>query len=159
MITGVPILYWWTHLDSRNYIWFMRGEFIKLPENIFPAIWIIFTLFSLVYILFESLRAFQWRGVNNLKYAYILMTFLIWFNGIVWHNSLLIFAFGTILLHGLNYLWIVYLSTKNKLEKWEYITPSWIARIIRYGFVSFYIILYHSLTLCTRRRISLGSAL
>lgn len=116
-ITGVPILYWWSHLDTRNYIWFMRGEFIKLPETLFPTIWIIFVLFVLIYILFESLRSFQGRGVNMLKYAYILMTFLIWFNGIVWHNSLLIFAFGNILLHGLNYLGIVYLSTRKKLEK------------------------------------------
>lgn len=116
-ITGVPILYWWAHLDSRNYIWFMKGEFVKLPESIFPAVWIIFVLVILIYTTFEILRSFQGRGTNLLKYAYILMTFLVWFNGIVWHNSLLIFAFGNMLLHGLNYLGIVYLSTRNKLEK------------------------------------------
>lgn len=142
LITGVPILYWWSHLDSRNYIWFMRGEFIKLPEVIFPIVWMILILYALVYIAFECLRVFQGRGVNILKYAYILMTFFVWFNGIVWHNSLLIFAFGNILLHGLNYLGIVYLSTKNKLAKDEYETVIGIKWLIGSGFVSFYLILF-----------------
>ena len=70
------------------------------------------------------------------------MTFFIWFNGIVWHNSLLIFAFGNILLHGLNYLGIVYLSTKQKTEKGEYESANWIKKVIGWGFGSFYLVLF-----------------
>lgn len=69
------------------------------------------------------------------------MTLFIWFNGIVWNNSLLIFAFGNVLLHWLNYLWIVYLSTKNKLNNKKYKTSKLIRKIIQFSFISFSLLL------------------
>ena len=121
-ITWFPMLYWFSNLDTRNYIWFFQWEFIKLPAELFPFFWLIFIIIVLIYILYEIFRIYSWKQVNLIKYAYIFMTFFIWFNWIVWNNSLLIFAFWNVLLHWLNFLWISYLSTKNKIEKNKYQT-------------------------------------
>jgi hypothetical protein len=140
-ITWFPMLYWFSNLDTRNYIWFFEGEFIKLPSEIFPFWWVIFIILLFVYIIYEFFRIFTWKKVNLLKYVYIFVTFFIWFNGIVWNNSLLIFAFWNVLLHGLNYFWIVYLSSKNKLKHWNYETSKFIKRIMSYSIISFVFLL------------------
>lgn len=141
-ITWFPMLYWFSNLDTRNYIWFFDGEFIKLSESLFPFLWVVFILIVWFYILYEIFRVFTWKKVNFLKYFYIFITFFIWFNWIVWNNSLLIFAFWNILLHGLNYLGLTYLSTKNKIKSWNYRTFSFVSFFLKAGFLWFFLILF-----------------
>ncbi len=81
------------------------------------------------------LHIFLKKRVNPLKYCYILGTAFIWFNGIVWHNSLLVFGLGNIMLHGLNYHGIVYLSTRNKLSQKMYPTWNWMKNLFSKGFL------------------------
>lgn len=141
-ITWFPILYWFTNLDTRNYIWFFQGEFLKLPDIFFPFLWIVFILIVWFYIIYELFRIFTGKKVNSLKYFYVFATFYIWFNWIVWNNSLLIFAFWNILLHWLNYLGLTYLSTKNKIESWNYKTFSIVKLFLKLWFIWFFILLF-----------------
>jgi hypothetical protein len=140
-ITWFPMLYWFSNLDTRNYIWFFVWEFVKLPTELFPMLWIVFFMIILSYTIYEIIRNYFWKWLNLAKYTYIFVTFFIWFNWIVWNNSLLIFAFWNMLLHWLNYLWIVYLSTKNKLKNGNYKTNKYIKKILSYWFFWFISIL------------------
>lgn len=140
-ITWFPILYWWNHLDTRNYIWFMPGEFIKINIELFPFLWIVFTWIIFWYFIYELLRSFMGRKWNLLKYFYIFTTFFIWFHGIVWNNSVILFAFGNVFLHGINYIGIVYHSTLNKLKSNEYQTNSFIRKILWFWFIWFFLVL------------------
>lgn len=136
-ITGFPMIYWFSNINTRNYIWFFSWEFVSLPSYLFPTLWIIFFMIIISYFIYEIIRNYFWKKSNLLKYAYIFITFFIWFNWIVWNNSLLIFAFGNMLLHWLNYLGIVYLSTQNKLKIWNYKTNNFINKILSYPFFWF----------------------
>lgn len=136
-VTLFPIIYWFVNIDTRNYIWFYQWEFIKLPNFLFPLLWFVFIIIILFYIFYEIFRIYTWKKVNLLKYFYIFITFYIWFNGIVWNNSLVIFAFWNVLLHWLNYFWISYLSTKNKIERWKYETYKFIKNVLEFWFVGF----------------------
>lgn len=141
-ITWIPILYWFCNLETRNYIWFMPWEFFKIDIEFFPIIWIIFVWIIFVYVIYETIRIFIWKKVNYIKYLYIFVTFFIWFNWIVWNNSLIIFAFWNVFLHWLNYLWLSYHSTLNKMASWEYKANKIIEKFIKKWFVWFFIILF-----------------
>jgi hypothetical protein len=142
-VTGFPLLYWWTRQSSMNFSWFVENEFPHLPPEIFPSLWNIFWIIITLYCCYQLfVNIFLKKWVNPWKYWYILGTAFIWFNGIVWHNSPLIFGLGNVMLHGLNYYGIVYLSTKNKSDNKDYPTWKWMKYLIGKGFLTMSVILF-----------------
>ncbi len=113
MITGSPFLYWMMHYDTISLNWFTPWEYIFLADLIpqTDLIWIIYTIWCILYIIFQILLIFRWVRLNPLKYLYIIGTAYVWYNGMVTYNSIIIFGFGNVLLHGLNYYGIIIGST------------------------------------------------
>ncbi len=142
-VTGFPLLYWWTRQSSMNFSWFIENEFPELPPELFPGLWNVFWIIVTVYVCYQLFgNVFLKKRVNPLKYLYILGTAFIWFNGIVWHDSLLVFGLGNVLLHGLNYHGIVFLSTKNKMATDGYPTWKWMKILIGKGFLAMSAVLF-----------------
>ena len=72
LVTLVPMIYWLSNLDTRNYNWFTDAEFVKLPDILFPAIWYIMALFFVYYVCHEVLRYIDRQTLNLGKYAYLI---------------------------------------------------------------------------------------
>jgi hypothetical protein len=113
IITGFPFLYWMMNYESISLNWFIPWEYIFISRLVpqTELIWIIYIISILIYIIFQILLIFRWVKVNPIKYLYILWTAYIWFNGMVVYNSIIVFGFWNILLHGLNYYGIIIGST------------------------------------------------
>lgn len=131
VVTGFPFLYWIMHYETVSLTWFTPWEYIFL-SSIVPKtelIWIIYVIWCILYIIFQILLIFRWVQPNPLKYLYIIGTAYIWYNGMVTYNSIIIFWFGNILLHGLNYYGIIIGSTyhnSNYGKLIQSIKKSWI---------------------------------
>ncbi len=126
VITGFPFLYWIMHYSSLSLNWFIPWEYIVL-SHIVPqtdSIWIIYTIIVLLYIWFQLIIISRGTQVNPLKYLYILGTAYIWYNGMVAYDSIIIFGFGNMLLHWLNYYGITIGSTWNNANRYP-----WFGRI------------------------------
>ncbi len=114
-ITGFPFLYWMMHYNSLSLNWFVAWEYTYLSHLVpqTESIWILYTILLLVYVIFQLILISRGTQINPLKYLYIAGTAYIWYNGMVAYDSIIIFGFGNILLHGLNYYGIIIGSTWN----------------------------------------------
>lgn len=119
-VTIIPMLYWWTHYESVSFEWFEAGEFALIADILptMPYIWIVYFLAILLYTIFQLVLSFSWHQSNPLKYFYLLGTALVWYFGIVFYNSAIIFWFGNMLVHGMNYYGIIIGSTLKEKEKY-----------------------------------------
>lgn len=120
MVTLIPMMYWWTHYDIISFEWFEPWEFQILADIIpqIPFLWLIYFLGILIYILSQILFSMHWHRVNPLKYLYILGTAVVWYLWIVHYNSALLFGFGNILVHGMNYYGIIIGSSLVEKENY-----------------------------------------
>ncbi|MDQ7008714.1 MAG: hypothetical protein Q9M94_00280, partial [Candidatus Gracilibacteria bacterium] len=139
LITGMPIIYWFSNLDTRKYSWFTDYEFVKLPNELFPTLWFLFIIYILYYIFIQIKRIKFNHDINYYKYLYLIGTFIVWFTGIVWTNNMLIFGFGNMFLHGWNFIGIVYISTLNKIEDEKNKNYKIMEKIIKKGYLFFII--------------------
>lgn len=120
IVTLTPMYYWWTHYESISFEWFEAGEFALIADILptMPYIWIIYFFAIVFYTIFQLLLMLSWHRTNPLKYCYLLGTALVWYFGIVHFNSAIIFWFGNMLVHGMNYYGIIIGSTLKEREKY-----------------------------------------
>lgn len=122
IVTSFPFFYWMMHYELITLNWFTAWEYTIL-SSIIPRtelIWIIYAIWCILYAVFQILLTFRWAHINPLKYLYIFGTAYIWYTWMVAYDSIIIFGFGNMLLHGLNYYGLIIGSTyhSNNYGKW-----------------------------------------
>ena len=104
--TLYPLLYWHVHLP-RAFWWFLRGDFVRLPNvltSIGRPIWI-----SALALYGASMLLRARRGRSNPgKDLVVLSTAACWYVGIVALDSDFAFTVTNVLTHGLPYLALIY---------------------------------------------------
>lgn len=120
IVTLMPMIHWWTHYESISFEWFEAGEFALIADILptMPYIWMIYFILILLYSIFQIILLLSWHRSNPLKYIYLTGTALVWYFGIVHYNSAIVFWFGNIFVHGMNYYGIVIGSTLKEKEKY-----------------------------------------
>lgn len=135
IVTGFPFAYWMMHYENISLNWFIPWEYIFISKLVpyTEFLWILYGLCIIIYCIFQLILLLRWARLNPLKYLYIIGTAYIWFNGMVAYDSIIIFGFGNILLHGLNYYGIVIWSTRSNIEAYG----KWLEKIKKMGVILF----------------------
>lgn len=108
--TIYPVIHWHTHLP-RRFHWFLRGDFVALPEMAERVAFPVYVALLLAY----AIRALVHRPINVGKHLLVGSTALLWWLGIVALNSDYAFTVTNVLIHGIPYVAIVYLYQRAKL--------------------------------------------
>lgn len=113
LATLYPILYW--HLsDNRMFHWFVKDDFIQLNFPILLKVSSIIYFLSIgIYFLIESYRLFVKKDFNLAKTLIVLGTILSWYFGIIYFNGDMTFTLLNVVSHGIPYMALVWLHTKN----------------------------------------------
>lgn len=105
-----PVIFW--HFHSRNFVWFVEGDFIDLSLSFPPALRVIFEVLywgSILGWLAEEFLLVK-KEINRFSYGrvlWMLTTLLNWYLGIVWFNSDLAFTLTNVVAHGIPYLALI----------------------------------------------------
>lgn len=112
--TLYPIAFW--HLDgTRNFNWFIDGDFILLQnENVLSIINVLYLAVIIFYLLKEIRNSFQRKYINIPKNALILGTCLSWYFGIVHFNGDLTFTLLNVVSHGIPYMALIWFFEKKR---------------------------------------------
>ncbi|TGK21176.1 hypothetical protein EHO61_04820 [Leptospira fluminis] len=109
-VTIVPIVYWHTTPEGRNFEWFLDGDFFSFPQAdiatyslIFFWGWVFLYFISQVY---SYLRSGRLSWPKNLL---LLNTAIIWYVGIVVKNDDLSFTLTNIVNHGVPYMALLFM--------------------------------------------------
>ncbi len=113
--TGFPLLYWHAHLP-RTFRWFVDGDFVTLPwltQLVLPAQVVWATL--LVAYAARAVYVAATGGPRNLgKHLVVATTALTWYVGIVGTNSDFQFTVTNVLVHGLPYMALLWMYTRER---------------------------------------------
>jgi hypothetical protein len=120
--TFYPIAEW--HMaGQKNFNWFMKGDFVYLPEvglvvsAVEPLRKYLFLLYLsviLTYFVKEAWHVWKSRTVNLPRNGILAGTFLSWYVGIVHFNSDLAFTAINVVSHGVPYMALVWIYGKKK---------------------------------------------
>lgn len=105
-----PVIFW--HLNQRNFVWFVEGDFIALPFTINTGVRIVLELIYWGAIsgwLIEEYILVKREG-NPFSYGrvlWMLSTLVNWYLGIVWFNSDLAFTLTNVVAHGIPYVALI----------------------------------------------------
>jgi len=125
--TVYPILFW--HFDgSRNFNWFVEGDFISYPSAVLTHIFTWLYLFIIAaYLLKEGLQIRRSQHFNIPRNLLIAGTFLSWYFGIIYFNGDMAFTTLNVISHGIPYMALIWFfeqddyrkqpGRKNKLSK------------------------------------------
>lgn len=116
LLVGVlyPVLYW--HLSGdRVFYWFDGGDFIRLHHTYLLGI------LKLCSFLYVGLHLF-WLGelvIRNIKIPiglvlWVITSSLVWYLGIVWFNSDVVFSLTNVVAHGVPYMVLVFYYIEKK---------------------------------------------
>lgn len=133
--TGYPLLYWHAHLP-RPFRWFVEGDFVSLrglEAWILPAqvLWatLVFAYFSRA--IYQGLKQ---QTIPWGKHLVVTTTILTWYVGIVATNSDFQFTVTNVLVHGLPYMALLWVYTRERARERP---GTMLARIASLGFVAF----------------------
>ncbi len=102
--TLFPLLYWHTHLP-RHFVWFIDGDFIRLPGWLWTLAAPSYQALFLAYIAKEYwLTTHRGIPLNLPRNAIVIGTALSWYAGIVLLNGDLIFTLTNVVAHGIPYM-------------------------------------------------------
>ena len=107
--TALPVVYWHASLP-RRFTWFMEGDLlVGLPTLVGTvAVWLQVPI--LAAFLVQRL-ALAWKGRGNpMVTALVLLPALLWNMGIVWFNDDRVFTVTNVLLHGIPYLALIWVT-------------------------------------------------
>lgn len=113
--TGFPLLYWHAHLP-RPFRWFVDGDFVTLPwlrSLVLPA-QIVWAALLLAYAARAVWEGFTGRTPNVGKHLVVATTALTWYIGIVATNSDFQFTVTNVLVHGLPYMALLWVYTRER---------------------------------------------
>ncbi|HWW22065.1 MAG TPA: hypothetical protein VNZ06_14795 [Steroidobacteraceae bacterium] len=101
--TLFPLLYWHTHLP-RQFVWFIDGDFLPLPDILWSIALPPYVALCLAYLAKEAWLRLRAQPFNIPRNAIVLGTGLSWFFGIVITNGDLVFTLTNVVAHGVPYL-------------------------------------------------------
>jgi len=116
--TGYPLLFWHVHLP-RSFRWFVEGDFLDgalLAPLETPAklLWITALV---VYVLRALFVALSGGPKNPGKHLVVATTALSWYVGIVATNSDFQFTVTNVLVHGLPYMALLFVYTRERARE------------------------------------------
>lgn len=133
--TGFPLLYWHAHLP-RAFRWFVEGDFVTLPwlEALVMPAQIVWATLIIAYVVRAVWQGFKRQTVPYGKHLVVATTVITWYVGIVWTNSDFQFTVTNVLVHGLPYMALLWVYTRERgREK----PGTLVARIASLGVVAF----------------------
>jgi hypothetical protein len=101
--TLFPLLYWHTHLP-RQFVWFIDGDFLPLPEKLWSIALPLYVAMIGAYLGKELLLRRRHQPFNIPRNAIVIGTALSWCFGIIVTNGDLIFTLTNVVAHGIPYL-------------------------------------------------------
>lgn len=107
--TLYPLLYWHAHLPRRS-VWFMQGDFVRLPalaSDLLPAAFAIYCIALGAYAI-RSAMAWAHGRPNPGKDVLLATTAVCWYVGIVSFNSDYAFTVTNVIIHGVPYMALLY---------------------------------------------------
>ena len=109
-----PVLFW--HLSGdRVFFWFEGGDFIRLNSGIFQETLIYCSLLYLVIHFFWIVEIIIKSNILPIGLMlWILTSSSVWFFGIVWFNSDVVFSLTNVVAHGIPYMVLVFYYIENK---------------------------------------------
>ena len=142
LATVYPLLYW--HLsDSRNFNWFVAGDFLLFRVSYLNELAHIIYLFSLaLFFLKELYLIFILKQFNFPKTVLIIGTIISWYFGIVYFNGDMVFTLLNVVSHGIPYMALVWLfSVKNERQIFQ---KSFVQKLITqsWGIVFFLVVIF-----------------
>lgn len=111
--TLYPLLYW--HMYKTNKInWFVKDDFIQLPQSIAPYVTGLYYLILATNVAKELHLVIKERRFNLPRNGIIAGTYLSWYGGIIVFNGDLIFTMMNVVAHGIPYMALVYIYARRK---------------------------------------------
>jgi hypothetical protein len=127
--TLFPLLYWHTHLP-RQFVWFIDGDFLSLPESLWSFAWPLYAVMIGAYLFKELWLRTRRHRFNIPRNAIVLGTALSWFFGIVITNGDLIFTLTNVVAHGVPYLALTCIYQRRRDSQlrhhWSLFVPRWL---------------------------------
>lgn len=122
--TIAPLL-WWHLSSSRNYNWFVEGDFLQADLPLLRQVLMLaYAAIAIVYLVKEIKLAAN-QGLNIPKNLLLLSTAASWYTGIVLLNSDLAFTLLNTISHGIPYMALVWVyarrsqrSNPNTYKRW-----------------------------------------
>ncbi len=112
--TLYPLIYWHTHLP-RNFSWFVAGDFLSIPSTLLETVaHILYAAILITYACKEIAASIQRHSWNLPKNALVAGTALSWYVGIVGFNGDLAFTATNVVSHGLPYMALIWIYSRNK---------------------------------------------
>lgn len=106
MATIYPLIFW--HTSSRQFHWFVEGDFFQLPVAFAQIAEPIYWLTLIAYAIRSLRRGLQYRHWNPGKDLVVLTTAVCWYVGIVALNSDYAFTVTNVIIHGVPYMVLIY---------------------------------------------------
>ena len=123
-----PLAFWHSEPSSRTFEWFVKGDFITLPEWVATAAVGFYTATLLLFFCRQVQVFITERKVNWGKTGVVVSTAAVWYFGIVYLNSDFAFTITNIVAHGVPYMAIVWIYGHRK---WTPEKKSWLSTIHR----------------------------
>lgn len=134
--TGFPMLWWHAHLP-RAFRWFVEGDLLAAP-SFFQALVgpgaLVYALFGAAYAARAVQLAATGQGIAWGKHLLVVTTAATWYVGIVATNSDFEFTVANVLVHGVPYIWLLWVYARKRQKEAPKILGS---RIIAFGFGAF----------------------
>ena len=112
--TLVPLLFWHAH-QPRRFQWFLKGDFLGgLSPVVSLAAMLLYAGVFVAWIVKEAGRIRRGLPVSWGKHLVVASTVLMWFGGIVVLNSDYAFTVTNVIVHGVPYFGLVYLTEKAR---------------------------------------------
>lgn len=133
--TGYPLLYWHANLP-RPFRWFVEGDFVTWPwldALVLPAqlVWAALIFAYISRAIYQGLKS---QTIPWGKHLVVATTVLTWYVGIVGTNSDFQFTVTNVLVHGLPYMALLWVYTRERAREKP---GTLIAKIASFGIVAF----------------------
>lgn len=115
--TLYPLIYWHFSAD-RTFNWFIQDDFVLQDMPVMRTVLgVIYSLICLLYILSELLSFAKYKTINIYKNLLLTGTALSWYVGIVVFNSDITFTFLNVVAHGIPYMALIWIKSREKSLK------------------------------------------
>jgi hypothetical protein len=130
-----PLAFWHQSPGERKFEWFVKNDFMRLPEWTAKAVLLVYSLALLVFAIRQIQRYLQYGTVNWGKLGIVGSTASVWYVGIVYLNSDFAFTITNVVAHGVPYIALVWLYGRRR-----WVSPDdWRTKVHRPGLAALFI--------------------
>ncbi|MGA2187848.1 MAG: hypothetical protein ABSH33_04920 [Steroidobacteraceae bacterium] len=113
-----PLVYWHTHLP-RRFVWFIDGDFLKLPDWVWRAAWPVYALILAAYLLKECWLVGRQGRINVPRNVVVIGTAASWCVGIIVATGDLVFTMTNVVAHGIPYMALTFIYARGEERRRE----------------------------------------